>query len=194
MSRKRTPAIADEQVMGRIHTVRGQKVMMDRDLAELYGVDTKRLKEAVRRNKVRFPEDFMFEMNAGELENWRSQIASSNPGDRMGLRHAPFCFTEHGVLMLSNVLRSDQAIAMSIRIIQVFMRMREVLAMHKDLLLEVEKLRGSVSHHGRDIKVIFNHLKRMQHEEKNRRLLAQIAKETKQHRPVVGFKKDKPEK
>lgn len=194
MSKKRTPAIADEEIMGRIHTVRGQKVMLDRDLAELYGVKTKRLKEAVRRNKQRFPEDFMFEMNAGELLDWRTQIATSNPGDKMGLRHAPFCFTEHGVLMLSNVLRSEQAIAMSIRIIHVFMRMREVLAMHKELLLEVEKLRGAVGHHSRVIKVIFNHLKRMEHEEKNRRLLAQVAKEAKQHRPVVGFRKDKPEK
>lgn len=107
MSKSGNPAIADEQLMGRIHTVRGHKVMMDRDLAELYGVNTKRQKEAVRRNKERFPEDFMFEMNMSELENWRSQIASSNPGAKMGLRHAPFCFTEHGVLMLSNVLRNE---------------------------------------------------------------------------------------
>ena len=120
-------------------------------------------------------------------------------GAKMGLRHAPFGFTGHGVLMLSNVLRSKHAIAMSIRIIHVFMRTRKVLAMHKDLLLEVENLRGSVSHYSRDIKVIFNRLKRMEQEERNRRLPARVrylseAKETKQHRPVVGFKKDKPGK
>lgn len=177
--------------MSKIHTVRGQKVMLDRDLAELYGVNTKRPKEAVRRNKERFPEDFMFEMNADELENWRTQIATSNPGDRMGLRHAPFCFTEHGVLMLSSVLNSATAIAVNIQVIRVFTKMRELLANHKDLLLALEKLSGTVSHNSRDIKVIFNILKRMDHEEKNRRLLTQIAKEKKdKHRAVVGFKAD----
>ncbi len=188
---KKTLAIAEEQVMSKIHTVRGQKVMLDRDLAELYGVNTKRPKEAVRRNKERFPEDFMFEMNADELENWRTQIATSNPGDRMGLRHAPFCFTEHGVLMLSSVLNSATAIAVNIQVIRVFTKMRELLANHKDLLLALEKLSGTVSHNSRDIKVIFNILKRMDHEEKNRRLLTQIAKEKKdKHRAVVGFKAD----
>ena len=200
-STKQHPTIADELVMGKIYTIRGVKVMLDRDLADLYGLDTKRLKEAVRRNKERFPEDFMFEMNADEFQNWRTQIATSNPGDRMGLRYAPFCFTEHGVLMLSNVLRSKQAIAMSIRIIQVFVRMRAVLSTHSELLLKLEKLSGTVSHHSRDIKAIFGQLRRMREEreeEETRRLLAQVAKdkekEKKQHRPVVGFKVDKDKK
>ena len=80
--------------------------MLDRDLAELYDVETKRLKEAVRRNIERFPHDFMFDMTIEELENWRTQIASSNFSDKMGLRHKPFCFTEQGVAMLSSVLNS----------------------------------------------------------------------------------------
>jgi len=88
--------IVEEAIINKIYLIRGQKVMLDRDLAELYGVETKRLKEAVRRNKNRFPPDFLFEMTTKELENWRTQFASSNE-DKQGLRHAPFCFTEQGV-------------------------------------------------------------------------------------------------
>jgi len=104
-------------------------------------------------------------------------------------------FTEHGVMMLSSVLKSVQARQVNIQIMRQFVRMRELYTNHKELMLELEKLNGKVSHHSRDIKVIFNHLKRMQTEEKNRLLLGQIAKEKKeQPRPAVGFKsgKDKP--
>jgi hypothetical protein len=187
MGRKNIPTLSDEQVMGRIHTVRGHKVMLDQDLAELYEVPTKALKQAVRRNLSSFPEDFMFGLTPSEWENLRSQIVTSSHG---GTRYAPMAFTEHGVLMLSSVLKSERARQMNIQIMRLFVRMREVLALHKELLLELEKLRGTVSHHGRDIKVIFNHLKRMQKEEENRLLLAQVAKEKRKHRPVVGFRKD----
>ena len=98
--------------------------MLDRDLAELYGVETKRLKEAVRRNIDRFPEDFMFEMAKEELAHWRSQIASSNSSAKMGLRYPPFCFTEYGILMLSSVLGSDKAIAVNIQIIKTFVELQ----------------------------------------------------------------------
>jgi hypothetical protein len=152
-ARKNIPVVSEELVISRIYTIRGQKVMLDRDLAELYGVPTKALKQAVRRNAERFPEDFMFELSAEELEHWRSQIVTSNSGDRMGLRYAPFAFTEHGVLMLSSVLNSEAAIAVNIQVIRVFTRMRELLANHKDVLLALEKLRGTVSHNSRDIKV-----------------------------------------
>ena len=99
---KSSIVVADEVIMNKIYVVREQKVMIDRDLAELYQVETKRLKEAVRRNPKRFPKDFMFEMNKKEFENWRSQNASSK-SDKKGLRYAPFCFTEQGVTMLSCV-------------------------------------------------------------------------------------------
>lgn len=184
MSKKTPPAIADELVMSKIHTIRGHKVMLDSDLAELYEVLTKALKQAVRRNLDSFPEDFMFELTPEEWENLRSQNVTSSHG---GVRYPPMAFTEHGVLMLSSVLKSDRARRMNIQIMRLFVRMREVLTEHKELLLQVEKLRGTVSHHSRDIKVIFNHLKRMQEEERNRLLLAQIPKK----RPPVGFKKDK---
>ena len=95
-------AIPDEVLMSKIYLIRGHKVMLDRDLAELYEVETKRLKEAVRRNIDRFPEDFMFELSKEEFSNWRTQFATSN-SDKMGLRVPPFAFTEHGVLMLASV-------------------------------------------------------------------------------------------
>ena len=107
--------------------------MIDRDLAELYGLETKRLKEAVRRNIARFPVDFMFQMSSDEFSLWRSQFATSNQ-DRRGLRHAPFCFTEQGVTMLSCVLNSNRAIQVNIQIIRIFARMREILSTHKDIL------------------------------------------------------------
>src|ERR1700677_2077302 len=100
--------IPDEIIISKIYLVREQKVMIDRDLAELYGVETKRLKEAVRRNINRFPPDFLFEMNKKEFEDWRTQNATSKE-DMQGLRYAPFCFTEQGVTMLSCVLKIGRA-------------------------------------------------------------------------------------
>src|SRR5207247_1986901 len=115
--------ITDELVMNKIYFIRGQKVMLDRDLAQLFGVETKRLKEAVKRNMGRFPGDFMFQMTRKELEDWRTQFASSN-SEKKGLRHLPFCFTEQGVSMLSGVLNSETAIRVHIQIVRVFIRMR----------------------------------------------------------------------
>ena len=113
--------------------------MLDRDLAELYGVETKRLKEQVRRNIERFPEDFMFELSKDELENWRSQFATSNR-EIMGLRISPFAFTEHGVLMLSSVLNSKRAIEVNIRIVRVYTKLKEMLLTNKEILLKVEQM------------------------------------------------------
>ena len=177
--------IPDEVVERKIYVVRGQKVMMDRDLATLYNVDTRRLKEQVRRNIDRFPADFMFEMTDDELAEWRSQFATSNR-EVMGLRKRPFVFTEHGVLMLSSVLNSKTAIAVNIQIIRVFTRMREMLLTHKDMLLELEKLRNTSKEHGGKIQVIFRYLKQMEKRETERVLLAEVAK-TKPRR-ALGFK------
>ena len=131
----------------------------------------------------------MFEMSKVELGHWRSQFVTSNPGDSMGLRYAPFCFTEHGVLMLSSVLNSQAAIAVNIQIIRVFTRMRTMFATHKDVLVQLEKLSGAVSHHSRDIRAIFKHLKKMEQRDEELRLLAQVAKT--KPRQVVGFKAGK---
>ncbi len=134
--------------------------MLDRDLAELYGVETKRLKEAVRRNIERFPDDFMFEMSPGELENWRTQFATSN-SEKMGLRRPPFCFTEQGVSMLSSVLNSETAIRVNIQIIRVFTRMREMIMTHKDILLQLEKMEKKLTGHDEDITLIIKYLKQL---------------------------------
>ena len=129
-----------ENITGMIHHVRGQKVMLDRDLAELYGVETRMLKQAVRRNIDRFPDDFMFELSKQELDNWRSQFVISNV-DKMGLRHPPMAFTEQGVAMLSSVLRSKRAIQINIQIMRAFTRIRQLILDNADLRREIEELR-----------------------------------------------------
>jgi phage regulator Rha-like protein len=150
-------ALPEQDIVNRIFLIRGQKVMLDRDLAEMYGVETRVLKQAVRRNISRFPEDFMFEMTSEELENWRSQIVTSN-SDKMGLRYAPFCFTEQGVAMLSSLLNSETAIQVNILIIRVFARMKQVLLDYKDLMLKMET---TVSKHKKEILAIFNAVKKL---------------------------------
>jgi len=117
--------IPDEKVMDKIYLIREKKVMLDRDLAQLYNVETKVLKQAVRRNIDRFPDDFMFELNNEEFTNLRSQIVTSSWG---GARYVPMAFTEQGVAMLSSVLNSRQAIHVNIQIMRVFTRMREMLS------------------------------------------------------------------
>jgi len=134
--------VPEERLLHHIYIIRGKKVMLDKDLASLYGIETKRLKEQVRRNRNRFPADFMFELNKKEFENWRSQFATSN-SEIMGMRHAPFAFTEHGILMLSSILNTDRAIKVNIRIMRIFIKMREMLHTHKALLEKLEKLEKS---------------------------------------------------
>lgn len=130
-----------------IYLIRGQKVMIDSDLAELYQVPTKRLNEAVKRNSERFPEDFMFQLDKDELTNWKSQIATSNWSAKMGLRKRPFAFTELGVAMLSSVLRSARAVQMNILIMRAFVNLRELLATHKDLARKIETLEATQKDH-----------------------------------------------
>ena len=110
-----TTTVPIESIVSKIVFIRDEKVMLDRDLAELYGVETKVLKQAVRRNIKRFPDDFMFELTKEEFENWRSQFVTSN-SDKMGLRYKPMAFTEQGVAMLSSVLHSNRAIEVNIAI------------------------------------------------------------------------------
>ena len=117
--------------------------MLDRDLAELYGVETKRLKEQVRRNIERFPDDFMFELSKSEFSNWRSQFATSN-SDKIGLRYSPMAFTEKGVAMLSSVLRSKPAIQVNIQIMRAFTKMRQMIFDNEELRKEIENLRADV--------------------------------------------------
>ncbi len=116
-------------------------------LAALYGVETRVLKQAVKRNRERFPADFMFRLSAKELEAWRSRVVMSNPGARMGLRRAPFAFTEHGALMAATVLNSPRAVETSVYVVRAFIRLRQFLATHKDLARRLEEHEKKLSRH-----------------------------------------------
>jgi len=153
--------IPDELVMNKIYLIRGQKVMLDEDLAELYGVENKRLKEAVRRNIDRFPDDFMFELTPAEFESLRTQFATLKTGRGQHTKYTPFVFTEQGVSMLSGVLNSETAIRVHIQIIRVFAKMRELLLTHKDILLQLEKIEKKLTGHDEDIQLIFQYLKQL---------------------------------
>lgn len=178
-------AITDETVINKIYHIRGKKVMLDRDLAEMYGVETRRLNEQVKRNEKRFPQDFMFQLTEQELEDWKSQNATSNK-EKMGLRKLPNVFTEQGVAMLSSVLNSETAIEVNIQIIRIFTRIREVLLTHKDVLLKLEQLEKKMLHQDEkankqeeEIQIIFSALK-------------QLLNTPQEPRKAVGFKrKDK---
>ena len=148
--------VPDEVLVSKIFFIRNTKVMLDRDLALLFGVETKRLKEAVRRNIARFPLDFMFEMSKNKLSEWRSQIATSN-SDKQGLRHPPFCFTEQGVTMISCVLNSERAIKVNIQIVRVFTRMRNLLSSHKEILRKLEELESKNIEQDEKIDLIFSY-------------------------------------
>jgi len=168
--------LPEEVIINKIYLIRGQKVMLDRDLAELYGVETKRLKEAVRRNITRFPEDFMFEMTKKEFSNWRTQFATSNYFIK-GLRYAPFCFTEQGVTMLSCILNSEIAIDVNIRIIRIFTKMREIYIDNLSLRLDVEEIKKRLENQDKNIELVFSYLDELIEKQENPK-----------PRPRIGFK------
>jgi len=149
--------VPDKIITEKIYLIRDQKVLLDRDLAELYGVETKRLKEAVKRNLFRFPEDFMFELTMEEFNNWRSQFATSN-SDRMGLRYSPMAFTEHGVLMLSSILNSKKAIEVNIQIMRIFTRIRQIFTDTLSLKLEIEEIKKKLKNQDKNIELVFSYL------------------------------------
>lgn len=153
--------IAEEVVIRSIYEIRGVKVMIDRDLAELYGVETKQLKRQVRRNIERFPNDFMFQLSKQEFNNWRSQFGTSNASDKKGLRYAPYVFTEQGIAQLSSVLKSERAIKVNIHIIRLFTKMRVMLLNNKDVLLKLDQMEKDVLQNSDDVKMIFEALKQL---------------------------------
>lgn len=171
--------IPDEIVMSKIYLIRDVKVLLDRDLAELYGVETKYLKRQVRRNMMRFPEDFMFELTEKEFQDWRSQFVTSND-DKMGLRYAPFAFTEDGVAQLSTVLNSERAIKVNIQIIRLFSKMRKLILTHKDILHKLEELERSNIEHDKKFELIFEYLKQLEH--------SKLQEMEQQNRKRIGFK------
>jgi phage regulator Rha-like protein len=157
----------------KIFIIRGEKVMLDSHLAELYQVGVKRLNEQVKRNIERFPSDFAFQLTAEETENLKSQIATSSLGHG-GKRKRSFVFTEHGVAMLSSVLRSDRAVQMNIFIIRAFVKLREVLATHKDLAQKLEELERRQDEHGDQLSAVYD-------------IVKQLIDEPPQNKEKIGF-------
>lgn len=150
MPKSKQPTVSIAQIVQSILWLRGHKVLLDTDLAALYGVETRVLVQAVKRNLVRFPDDFMFQLSEEEVEVLRSQTVISNAG-RGGRRYAPYAFTEQGVAMLSSVLNSPQAIAVNIEIMRAFVRLREMLASNKDLAKKLEELERKLQTHDQAI-------------------------------------------
>jgi hypothetical protein len=147
--------IPNEMISNKIYFIRNQKVMLDRDLAELYGVETKRINEQIKRNIARFPENFMFQLTEIEYENLKSHFATSSWG---GSRKLPHAFTEHGILQLANVVKSERATQMSIKIIEIFVSLREYLTNNLNVKLELEYIKKKIGNHDKNIELVFSYL------------------------------------
>lgn len=169
--------LSEETISNKIYFIRGQKVMLDRDLALLYGVETKRLKEQVKRNLNRFPKDFMFELTKTEFENWRSQFATSN-SEKMSLRYAPMAFTEHGVMMLSSILKSDKAIQTNIQIMRIFTKVRQMVLDTTEIKVDILQIQKKLENHDKNIELVFSYLDELTEK-----------KENESERVKIGYKK-----
>lgn len=167
--------ISEETISDKIYFIRNQKVMLDRDLALLYGIENKRLNEQVKRNISRFPEDFMFQLNQIEFQNLKSQIATSSWG---GSRKLPFAFTEHGVLMLSSILNSDKAIQTNIQIMRIFTKVRQMLLDTTDLKIDIMQIQKKLENHDKNIELVFSYLDELTDK-----------KENEKPRTKIGYKK-----
>ena len=152
-----TEVIPQQIIESKILIIRGKKVMLDRDLAVLYDVETRTLNQAVRRNIKRFPEDFMFQLTKEEMNNWKSQIVISNK-DKMGIRKKPYAFTENGVAMLSSVLNSERAITVNIQIMRTFTKLRELLTTHKELKQKLNKMEKKYDN---QFKIVFDAIRQL---------------------------------
>jgi len=166
--------IPDEVIINKIYVIRGQRVMLDRDLAELYGVETKQLKRQVRRNIERFPLSFMFELTKEENEELRSQIGTLKQGAHF--KYPPFVFTEHGILMLSSVLNSELAIKMSVQIIETFVQLRKLANNYEEIMNKINQME---SQNNEQFSEIYEVLQRL------------LSKPEEKPRTKIGYKKDK---
>ncbi len=159
MKKTKATILADENLINKIYFIRGMKVMIDRDLAELYGVLTKNLNLSVKRNSDRFPMDFMFQLTKEEYDSLRLQIETLKRGAHS--KFLPYAFTEQGVAMLSSVLNSKQAIAVNIQIIRVFTKMREIISSNKEILLKLDQLEKKVGANSNDIDDLFEAIRNL---------------------------------
>ena len=153
-----TAVIPLEKIENKIHSIRGKKVMLDSDLAGLYGVETRSLIQSIKRNIKRFPEDFMFQITEREYKALRSQFVISKKGGR---RYLPYAFTEQGVSMLSSVLNSNKAIQVNIQIMRTFSKLKEFTLAHKDIAVKLNKLERKVKTHDNEIEQIFKAIKQL---------------------------------
>jgi hypothetical protein len=170
-----------QNIQQKIFEIRGQRVMLDFDLAELYEVETKVFNQAVKRNIERFPEDFMFQLTKGEFEILRSQFVTSRWG---GTRYLPYAFTEQGVAMLAGVLKSEKAVKMSIAIVRAFVALKELVLQHKDISLQLEQLRwelnGRINEHDVQLSAIYDAIENL--------LDKQAVQQNWEERNRIGFK------
>jgi hypothetical protein len=167
--------LSEETISNKIYFIRNQKVMLDSDLSLLYGVETKRLNEQVKRNELRFPLDFMFQLTEIEFQNLKSQIATSSWG---GIRKLPFAFTEHGVLMLSSVLKSDKAIQTNIQIMRIFTKVRQMLLDTTEIKIDILQIQKKLENHDKNIELVFSYLDELTEK-----------KENESNRARIGYKK-----
>ncbi|MBI3616169.1 MAG: ORF6N domain-containing protein [Candidatus Omnitrophica bacterium] len=158
---KSQPVISKERIEHRIFLIRGQKVMLDRDLAELYGVPTKRLNEQVRRNPNRFPPDFMFQLTPEEVNSLRSQIATLKTGRGRHRKYLPYAFTEQGIAMLSSVLNSERAIQVNVTIMRAFVKLRQMLGTHRELAEKLAEQDRRLEGHDVKIRSLFEAIRQL---------------------------------
>ena len=170
--------IAEEIIVSKIYHLRGKQVMLSQDLAELYQVETKSLNQQVKRNIERFPERYMFQLTWEEYEGLRSQFVTLKRGQH--IKYLPYAFTEHGILMLSSVLRSERADKVNMSIIDTFVKLRELMFINKDLIHQFEKVQNKLVEHDNQILVIYEYLKQL--EEAKHQQLEQT------NRKRIGFK------
>ncbi len=153
-------SISEKFIQDKIYLIRGRRVMLDSDLAKLYGVSTSRLNEAIKRNQLRFPEDFMYQLTLEEVRTLTSQFAISNEG-RGGRRHRPYVFTEQGIAMLSGVLNSKKAVEVNIAIMRTFVKMRQMIFAHRELSKKLEELEQRIESHDEEIQSIFEAMRQL---------------------------------
>lgn len=159
--KNKTAVVPAERIAQAILILRGHRVLLDDTLAALYGVETRMLVQAVKRNLDRFPEDFLFQLEAAEIESLRSQSVISKPASRGGRRYAPYAFTEQGVAMLSSILRSKQAVQVNIEIMRAFVRLRGLLITNRELAKKLDELERKVSSHDQAIADILSAIRQL---------------------------------
>ncbi|MET0944470.1 MAG: ORF6N domain-containing protein [Flavobacterium sp.] len=170
--------LSEETISNKIYFIRNQKVMLDTDLASLYEVETKVLKQAVKRNISRFPEDFMFELNKIEYDSLRSQIVTLKKGRGEHQKYLPFAFTEHGILMLSSILKSDKAIQTNIQIMRIFTKVRQMLLDTTEIKVDILQIQKKLENHDKNIELVFSYLDELTEK-----------KENESERVKIGYKK-----